>query len=227
MKQITEGMNVHKEWYEKAKSVKLEELPDFINSLMNDYSHDYGTICHALAAGGIATMWAMNKHEQGGITGFQAGCIMWQFIREWNCKNNKTGLKMVDYDNMLFPQYEHKFEKTIDQSTWESIQKEAVNHINEADKDYEKYLKDIEQYKVDIENYVKKYPDYYENRKYYDRLGSGTGKEWDAYYEKEKSGFEFAPNEPFCCVNKDGGVYKHWQSIINGVIPFGYEIAED
>lgn len=126
MKTITEADKVHEQWYELAKKQTLETLPAFIDGLLNDYKHDYGTICHAFAAGGIATMWAMNTHNQGGITGFQAGAIMWEFIRNWNHSGNKTSLRLIDYDNMLYPQYKTKFQKTISKSVWELLQAEAT-----------------------------------------------------------------------------------------------------
>lgn len=132
-KSITEEMKVHEEWYKEAKNQTIESLPAFVNHLMNDYNHDYGTICHALTAGAIATMWAMNNHEQGGITGFQAGAIMWEFIRHWNYDHNKCGLKMVNYDNMLYPQYEDKFQKTITPDTWKALQKEAEAKLQESE----------------------------------------------------------------------------------------------
>jgi len=128
---ITEKMKVHEEWYKEAKKQSLQSLPEFLRHLMDDYKHDYGTICHAISAGAIATAWAMNDHPQGGITGFQAGFIMWGFIRYWNHEHNKTGLSIVDYDNMLYPQYEYKFDKTISKSTWDAIQKTAAENIRE------------------------------------------------------------------------------------------------
>lgn len=118
-------MKVHLGWYEEARKQTLETLPTFLNHLMNDYQHDYGTICHALAAGGIATMWAMNNDPKGGITGFQGGAVMWEVIRYWNYEHNKCGLKLVDYDNMLYPQYDHNFANTISPGTWKELQKEA------------------------------------------------------------------------------------------------------
>lgn len=132
-KKVTEEMGLHKEWYVDAKNQTLETLPDFIKGLLDDYEHDYGTICHALTAGAIGSMWAMEKHPQGGITGFQAGCIMWEFIRNWNKTSNKTGLKLVDYDNMLYPQYEDKFDKTISKSTWNNLKKEATVQVNDKE----------------------------------------------------------------------------------------------
>lgn len=131
--QINEEMGVHKEWYEQAKEQTTETLPEFIRHLTEDYEHDYGTICHALAAGGIATMWAMNETSQGGITGFQAGAIMWEFIRHWNYNHNKAGMKIIDYDNLLYPQYDYKFDKSMSETTWDIIQKEASEKLKEKD----------------------------------------------------------------------------------------------
>ena len=33
---------------------------------------------------------------------------MWEFIKHWNYTDNKTGMKMVNYDDMLYPQYDYK-----------------------------------------------------------------------------------------------------------------------
>lgn len=93
MKKITEEDKVHLEWYKQASKQTLETLPSFLKNLMEGYNHDYGTVCHALAAGAVATAWAMNAHDNGGITGFQAGAVMWEFIKGWNKSYNKTGLK--------------------------------------------------------------------------------------------------------------------------------------
>lgn len=127
---ITEEMKVHEEWYEEAKKVTLEELPSFINHLVNDYGHDYGTICHALTAGAIATMYAMDKSDCGGITGFQASCIMWLFIRHWCKTNNKCGMKLIDYDNFLYPQNGEYFDKVINADVFKKLQECAKENLN-------------------------------------------------------------------------------------------------
>jgi len=127
-KTITEEMGIHKEFYKEAKGMTLDKLPEFLNKLMDDYEHDYGTICHALAAGAIATMWAMNKHPQGGITGFQAGCIMWEFIRNW--MNEEGPLKLLSYEKMLYPQYIDRFDKIISKDTWEWLQEQAKQKLD-------------------------------------------------------------------------------------------------
>ena len=223
---ITEEMKVHEEWYVQAHDITLDDLPKFIEHLMNDYDHDYGTICHALTAGSIATMYAMNKHEQGGITGFQAGCIMWMFIRKWLYSENKTGLRMLNYDDILYPQYKHKFDKTISPDIWNSIQKEAAAKIQESIDADNKYTEELKLYNEAFSEYVEKHPDYHARPEFYERLMNGTVDEWEAEHEKEKSGFEFAPRKPYNSKAADS-VIRHWESIVDGSVPFDYVIRED
>lgn len=227
MKAITEKDQDHKQWYEEAGKQTLESLPSFLSHIMEDYQHDYGTICHALAAGGIATMWAMNKEKQGGITGFQSGAVMWEFIRNWNKTHNKTGLRLVDYDNFLYPQYAAEYEKTISPHVWDSIKKEAKQKIDTAIREFGEYLQKLDKYNVDIEAFITKYPDYNDNRAKYDRIGCGTSDQWEAQAKKEKEGFEFAPEQPYAPITDESPVYKHWESIVAGKIPFGYRVKND
>lgn len=124
IKQVTEEMKPQKAWFEEAEQIKTpEELAKFANKLLNETQHDYGTVCHAVGAIALAGAW-LGAHIQG-ITGFQAGFVMWDFIRQWNYKSNKCGLRIIDYDNMLYPQYEDKFDKTITEEKFEALRKEA------------------------------------------------------------------------------------------------------
>jgi hypothetical protein len=74
--------------------------------------------------------------------------------------NTKCGLKLINYDDMLYPQLEHKFEKTITPDVWDALQTEAAARLKE-------------------------HPD------------------WTH------------PN-----------VVSHWQSIVDGKVPFGYSVQE-
>ena len=225
MKSITEKMNVHKKWYKKARKMSMDKLPEFINHLMNDYRHDYGTICHALTSGAIATMWAMDK--KAGITGFQASCIMWEFIQNWMSEYKDKPLQLLNYENLLYPQYEDKFSKTISQSTWDWLRKEARKKIRQADKDYKQYLIDCEVYKKELKKFIKKYPDYETNQEKYDRILSGTSDEWEKQDKKKEEGFEFSPDKPCHWQTKGNAVYTHWEDILNGKLPFGFTVKED
>ncbi|MBI2449674.1 hypothetical protein HYV49_05250 [Candidatus Pacearchaeota archaeon] len=162
-KSITEEMGIHKEWYIQAKEQDMETLPEFMRHLSEDYDHDYGTICHAITASALAAATAFDRGPQGGITGFQAGCIMWEFILHWNALGvpNDSPLKLVQYYNMLYPQYENQFQKTISESTWKYLQEQAKKYIAESTEE-----------KTDTE------------------------------------------------------VWKHWKSIVDGMIPFGYTVRQ-
>lgn len=158
---VTEESGVHKEWLKRAKEIRtVEELTAFITEMREAYQHDYGTICHAIVASAIAAMWCMEHGSQGGITGFQAGAIIWELIDAWNVFD-KGPKRMVCYRNMLYPQYQDKFEKMITQKTWDWLQEEAKKEIKDA------------------------HPQ----------------------------------------MNADGEVYRHWQSIAAGIVPFGYSVV--
>lgn len=122
-------------FYANARKQTLETLPEFLRHLMEDFSHDYGTICHAISAGASATAWAMDKHpEQGGITGFQSGFIMWGFLRGFN--GLEGPMRLVTYDNLLFPQYERKFGPYVSRDTWKWVQEQAQAKLAEADAEH-------------------------------------------------------------------------------------------
>lgn len=124
---------IKQEWYDKARHMKIEDLEPFIKSLTEDYIHDYGTICHAMSIGSIATMWAMDHSENGGITGFQAGCIMWENIKNWMPEYKDVPLKLVNYNDMLYPQYESKYQKVLSDDTFEWLKEQATKNLNERE----------------------------------------------------------------------------------------------
>lgn len=128
---ITEEMHLGKEWFKQAHEQTLETLPDFMEHVLNDYFHDYGTICHAISACALAAVHAADSSPNGGITGFQAGFVMWDIIKQMNYVDNKCGLKITNYDYMLYPQYADRFEKTIDNHTWKVLQETAKKKIEQ------------------------------------------------------------------------------------------------
>lgn len=137
-KPITEESGIQKDWHERAKKMTLEDLPEFIRELTEDYEHDYGTICHAIAAAAVAAAWSVERTPQGGITGFQAGCIGWEILRQWGAPEiGELGARLLDYDNLLYPQYADKF-TAISKDTLDAVQKAAndrlaANHEHVAD----------------------------------------------------------------------------------------------
>ena len=57
---------------------------------------------------------------------------MWDFVRDWRFSNNKCGLKIVNYDDMLYPQYEYHFQKTISADVWHNLQEQAKQEIENS-----------------------------------------------------------------------------------------------
>lgn len=117
--------------YKKASEV---ENKDDLNKLLDEitsHGHDYGSIVYGCMAAMKAAFKVVNNGSQGGITGFQAGCLGWECVHEFMMI--KAPCKILDYGNMLYPQYKDKFEKTITQETWNGLQKKAEEKLKEIE----------------------------------------------------------------------------------------------
>lgn len=150
----------------ERKSIKtIKELTAYIKNVEKNCNYEYGVAPRAIAQAVLAT--AEYLADKMGITGFQAGFVMWDFLYGWTFTNNKCGLKVVNYDNMLYPQYDNGFEKTIPDYVWENLQAEAKKKL-------------------------------------------------EANAKEEMNGDWGA------CPS----VLEHWQSIVDGVVPFGYKVKD-
>lgn len=119
---ITEkDKSIINEWYYLAETADIDSLQMLIKHIMNDYNHDYGSYIHAVAACSIATAWACGKE----LTGFQASCVGLEFLMHWTYDYIKSGISIINWDNMLYPQYENAFDKVIPKNIWKNLQKEA------------------------------------------------------------------------------------------------------
>lgn len=113
---------------EQRKQIKtFEDLTAFIKDVEEHYNCGYGEAPRAIAQAALAVAWYLSS--KFGITGFQAGVVTWDFITGWNCIDNKCGLKLINYDNMLYPQYYYKFDKIIGSDAWKALQKEAQENL--------------------------------------------------------------------------------------------------
>lgn len=162
-----------KELYSLAKKQTPETFPAFMQNLIANYVYDYGTVTHAFAIAAIGAASAMDNCDIGGITGFQASFVMWNFIQEWLYSQNKCGMRLLNYDDMLYPQYAHKFKKAITQDVWDSLQEQAKKAIEEDDA------------------------------------------------QKEVVGEDGTVYPP---LHANPKVRAHWESIVNGKVPFGYYV---
>ena len=122
-----------KEQLEKErKDIKsFDDLVTFLQRVKDNCNTGYSTAPRAIAQAALATAWYLSS--EFGITGFQAGFVMWDFIRDWMYPDNKCGMKIIDYDDMLYPQYYDKFDKTISRDVFEALQKTAKKYLEESE----------------------------------------------------------------------------------------------
>lgn len=114
----------------KRKNIKtFDDLVEFLRDVKDNYNIGYGDAPRAIAQAALGVAWFLS--DDFGITGFQAGCVTWDFISDWTHTGNKTGMKLVNYDDMLYPQYSDKFEKTLTPNIWECMMKEAKKMLEE------------------------------------------------------------------------------------------------
>lgn len=102
---------LRKTWMARArdKSMTIDTLPSFLKEMAEQHPHDYGSICLAIAAAALAAATAMDRSAQGGITGFQAGVVMWEFMAGWQqWPENGVGHRLQNLDNLLYPQYDYQ-----------------------------------------------------------------------------------------------------------------------
>ena len=116
----------HRKWLEKAKHVSREELPSFIDEIM-EKGDGYSDLIYAVSSCCIATMSVCGK----GMTGYQASWVPLIFLQNVNGVGTKVGFKVVDYDNMMYPQYEDYFNVTLSRDMMEALQEEAVERLGE------------------------------------------------------------------------------------------------
>ena len=109
-------------WYKRANEIKPETFGDFVNELLHGYDLDYGAKIHAASACTIAMFYACD--DIFGFSSYQYSTSVMQVLYKLNYRINKTGIRVLDYDDMLYPQYEDKF-RSIRQKTWKLIRKRA------------------------------------------------------------------------------------------------------
>lgn len=111
----------------RLKDIRAADLSAAIVELMA-LEHDYGTVCVAIGEIGAAAASAANREPNGGITGFQASAAFWEFVRAWRVFDEGPK-RMVQFANMLNPQYSEYFAQTITPDTWQWLQERASEEL--------------------------------------------------------------------------------------------------
>ena len=121
-------------WFKEAKKCRLDDgsLQRFMDHIRNDYLHDYGTSARATAAAAFATANAFARYE--GLTGFQWSFVAMDVLGQMLFPDNKLGFTVIDYDDLLYPQYEYRFtERKISAEGAEMLKQEARDRISSSD----------------------------------------------------------------------------------------------
>ena len=139
------------EWFEKAKQVQtIEQFKELYDYLFN------GTICHtydsaAHATSALAVAGGSLGAFAEGITGFQASFVKFDFIRQWDNIGKNVGLKVINYDDLLYPHYVKNFPlKVIKKDMWLSLQRACKEKLEELDVDNRRTCYKVRQYWGDI-----------------------------------------------------------------------------
>lgn len=121
---------IKKELQDKRKEIKtFDDLVEYLKDIKDNYGCGYGGAPKAIAQASVAV--ADYLSSEFGITGFQASFAMWDFIRDYVYTGNKCGLRIINYDDMLYPQYGFKFQKTITSETFNALQRQARKNLKE------------------------------------------------------------------------------------------------
>ena len=122
---------LQKRWLKDAEHVDTDSLIEFCEKLCGPdrkYIHTYDSYCYAVAACCVATMVSYGFE----LSGYQASVVPLIFLLTSNYRNSETGIVVRDWDDMLYPQCAHKFEKTIPQHTFDVLQETAKTRLKEA-----------------------------------------------------------------------------------------------
>lgn len=124
-------MNIDsKVWLKRAKEVSIEEIPNFINELINSVDWEinddgYANIIKVMYISMMATFYGVNNSENGNITGSQVQTLAWKLFMKLMGIEEGTPLKMINYEGMLNPYNGSYFDKIIDKEFFEWLQNKA------------------------------------------------------------------------------------------------------
>ena len=116
---------------EKAKTAKrLLEIFSLAEEIREDFY--CGNIVPATAVGIVCGKLASYLSTIMGLTAYEQDVALREIAKHFSNKTNKSGVKLIDYDEMLYPQYDYKF-TTIPMSTTENLKEQAKNLLLQSE----------------------------------------------------------------------------------------------
>lgn len=108
-------------WFDKKR-----DLIKYISQLVN-MKHDYGTCCYAMSMSAVAAFNFVSSKL--GVTGFQASCAELDVLAR--TRNMKLGFKILDNEDLLYPQMKYKFGEEM----WERMTRDNIKVLREKAKE--------------------------------------------------------------------------------------------
>ena len=124
--------------YKQGFPESIEELNQIITDL-TEREHEYGTCVYAMSIAAEAA-FKFISHKLG-ATGFQASCADLDFLRR--IRGMKHGFCVLDYENLLYPQYMDKFDKNYEDYVLENqpkLKERAIAKLKESPQAHESVL---------------------------------------------------------------------------------------
>ena len=122
---------VYEERKPEIESATFDNMMDIVEKYFHEYEQDYDSVVEITEACCEAMAWACS--EKLGLTGFQASCVGLLFLQRFNGIGKNVGLKVLDYDAMLYPQNAERFEPCVERSIFEGMQRQAIANLNELE----------------------------------------------------------------------------------------------
>lgn len=121
-------MPLKQELYDKIKQVdSIDKFNSFYKEITNQPINE-GNIVEMASAFILAAANTLVQKYPKMFTKDRSGEIMWNFIRSWLPEFSFSPLRMLIYEDLLYPQFARNF-KTISQDIFEWIQNTAKNHL--------------------------------------------------------------------------------------------------
>ena len=135
-----EFADIEKGWYDEVKTITSKNRLDrFVKKVLCGYEHDYGTYVKAVA---VCTK-AFIRYYGSAMTGYQASFLMWELVRHTFNNDDKFGMQLVRFENVLYPQMLFTFEVEFDEEIHEKVIAEAKKLLEEDKTEKVKASKDV------------------------------------------------------------------------------------
>lgn len=125
------------EWYEKAKTEiqtpeQLKAFAEEISARVESSDEAYNDSSNGAAALVLA---AVNMTAcMYGMTQSQMGWVMRQVICQTLLSEHDCGMRLLNYSDILYPQYEDRFSREINADTWVKLREKAAKLVEENKK---------------------------------------------------------------------------------------------